>query len=153
MAKTAVVGANDRATNQVATRIVMSTDKETLQVFLKEHAAEGAKVYMDEARAYKRLPVDHEAVKHSVSEYVRGQAHTNGMASFLSILKCAHDGIFHNIYPKHLHRYEEEFSGKHIVQQLGTLVQITRFVAGIVGKKIMHRSLIADNWMSSGARS
>ena len=39
-------------------------------------------VYSDEAAAYEGLPNPHEAVKHSVAEYVRDQAHTNGMESF-----------------------------------------------------------------------
>ena len=42
--------------------------------------------YTDEAAAYKGLP-NHETVKHSVSEYVNGQAHTNGMESFWGMLK------------------------------------------------------------------
>ena len=40
--KTAVVGAKDRATNQVAARVVEGTDKKTLQGFVKTHAAKGA---------------------------------------------------------------------------------------------------------------
>ena len=45
--KTAVVGAKDRATKQVAARVVDSTDKPTLQGFVAEHAAPGATVYTD----------------------------------------------------------------------------------------------------------
>ena len=37
--KTAVVGAKDRETNQVAAKMVTSTDKPTLQGFVKDHAA------------------------------------------------------------------------------------------------------------------
>ena len=53
-----------------------------LQGFVTAHAAEGATVYTDEAGAYVTLPFEHEAVKHSVSEYVRGKGHTNGVESF-----------------------------------------------------------------------
>lgn len=49
--KTAVVGAKDRATNRVAARPVEATDAPTLQGFIGEHAAPGATVYTDEARA------------------------------------------------------------------------------------------------------
>ena len=151
--KTAVVGAKDRATNQVAAKVVTSTDKETLQGFVKDHAAEGAKVYADEAKAYETLPFDHEAVKHSVSEYVRGQAHTNGVESFWAMLKRAHEGTFHKISPKHLDRYVREFAGKHNVREMGTLAQMTTLVASLVGKRLMYRDLIADNGLPSGARS
>ena len=49
--KTAVVGAKDRVTNKVAAKVVRSTDKETLQGFVKKHTAIGATVYTDDATA------------------------------------------------------------------------------------------------------
>ena len=75
--KAAVVGAKDRASGRVAARVVENTDRETLQGFVVEHIRPGSKVYTDDAAAYRGLP-NHETVKHSVSEYVNGQAHTNG---------------------------------------------------------------------------
>ena len=151
--KTAVVGAKDRSSNHVAAKVVTSTDKETLQGFVTKHTAEGATVYTDEAAAYKGLPRTHEAVKHSVSEYVRGMAHTNGVESFWSTLKRAHMGTFHKLSPKHLDRYVQEFAGKHNTRELGTLAQMTALVAGLVGQRLMYRDLIADNGLASGARS
>ena len=88
--KVAVVGAKDRASNRVAAKVVVSTDKPTLQGLVVEHTAAGATVYSDEASAYEGLPFEHESVKHSVAEYVRGMAHTNGMESFWSMLKRGH---------------------------------------------------------------
>ena len=35
---------------------------------------------------------DHDFVRHSVGEYVRGMVHTNGVESFWSMLKRAHKG-------------------------------------------------------------
>ncbi len=113
----------------------------------------GATVYTDEAAVYEGLPRTHEAVKHSVSEYVRGQAHTNGVESFWSTLKRAHEGTFHKISPKHLNRYVQEFAGKHNVRDLGTLAQMTVLVAGLVGKRLLYRDLVADNGLASGAHS
>ena len=77
--KTAVVGAKDRATKQVAAKVVQSTDSETLQGFVKDHAAAGATIYSDDASAYDSIPFDHATVKHSLSEYVNGDVHTNGI--------------------------------------------------------------------------
>ena len=84
--KTAVLGAKDRASNQVSAAVVESTDKETLQGFVTSKAAPGAMVYTDDARAYQGLE-HHESVKHSVGEYVKGAAHTNGIESFWALLK------------------------------------------------------------------
>ena len=91
--KTAVVGAKDRATGKVAARVVESTDKPTLQGFVQEQVADSAMVYTDEAKAYDGLP-NRESVKHSVAEYVNGQAHTNGMESFWGMLKRGYHGTY-----------------------------------------------------------
>ena len=47
--KTAVVGAKDRATNRFAAKVVESTDKETLQGFVRDWADLQAAVYTDDA--------------------------------------------------------------------------------------------------------
>ena len=86
--KTAVVGARDRETNRIDAEVVESTDGVTLRGFVYRRTEPGATVYTDEATAYKGLEgVNHESVKHSVGEYVDGQAHTNGLESFWSMLK------------------------------------------------------------------
>ena len=151
--KTAVVGAKDRATNQVSARVVESTDKPTLQGFVVEHTAPGATVYSDEAAAYEGIPFDHESVKHSVAEYVRGMAHTNGMESFWSMLKRAHLGTFHKMSPKHLNRYVQEFAGKHNIRESDTLDQMRDVVSRLMGCTLTYDRLVADNGLSSGARS
>ena len=87
-----MVGAKDRKTNKVRAMVVKATDAKTLQKFVMDTAAEGARVYTDDAKAYKGMPFDHESVRHSVGEYVRDQAHTNGIESFWSMLKRAHKG-------------------------------------------------------------
>ncbi len=98
-------------------------------------------------------PNPHETVKHSVSEYVDGMAHTNGIESFWSMLKRAHKGTFHKISPKHLQRYVSEFAGKHNIRDSGTLAQMRDTVARLVGRNLLCRDLIADNGLDSGARS
>ncbi len=138
--KTAVVGAKDRATGQVAARVVEGTDKKTLQGFVKTHAAKGAKVYTDDASAYDGLE-NREAVKHSVSEYVRGQAHTNGVESFWSMLKRAHKGTFHKLSAKHLQRYVNEFAGRHNIRSLDT---IATMLSRMVGKRLMYGTSYPD---------
>lgn len=151
--KTAVVGAKDRATNQVRAKVVECTDKPTLQGFVLGVAAKDAVVYTDDATAYKGLPREHEAVKHSVGEYVKMMAHTNGVESFWSMLKRAHKGTFHKISPKHLNRYVQEFAGKHNIRELDTLGQMQDTVLRLVGRNLLRVDLIADNGLSSTARS
>ena len=151
--KAVIAGAKDRDTNKVRAKVVEATDAKTLQGFVADHAAPGATVYTDEAAAYKGMPFEHETVRHGTGEYVRHMAHINGMESFWSMLKRAHRGTFHKISPKHLQRYVSEFSGKHNVRDSGTLTQMRDTVARLVGRNLLHRDLIADNGLSSGARS
>ena len=142
--KAIVVGAKDLETGLVTARVVGGTDKETLQGFVGEHVQSGATVYTDEARAYMGLPgYRHEAVNHSIGEYVREMAHTNGIESFWSMLKRAYHGTFHHISDKHLQRYINEIFGKHGIRNEDTIRQMQECVAGMVGKRLMYRELIA----------
>ena len=152
--KTVVVGVKDRETNEVRAEVVERTDGATLKGFIREHVEPGATVYTDEYAPYKGLKgFRHESVNHKVSEYVRGMAHTNGIESFWAMLKRAHDGTFHKMSPKHLQRYVSEFAGKHNHRDSGTLAQMRDTVARLVGRNLLYRDLIADNGLSSGARS
>ena len=150
--KTAVVGVKDRDGGEVRAEVVERTEGASLKEFVREHVEPGAKLYADEAAAYKGLPeFDHEAVNHSIAEYVRGMAHTNGIESFWSMLKRAHDGTFHKMSPKHLQRYVSEFAGKHNHRNSDTLVQMRDTVARLVRRRLLRRNLIADNGLPSGS--
>ena len=132
--KSMVIEAKDRATNQVSAQVIGYKDGETMQGFVADHAAPGAKVYTDTAGGYHGMTgFDHEQINHNVGEYVRGMAHTKGVESFWSMLKRAHKGTFHKISPKHLDRYVHEFAGKHNIRDSGTLTQMrTRWPALLV---------------------
>ena len=142
--KAAVVGAKDRKTNKVKAKVVKDTDAKTLQKFVVASAAEGATVYTDDAAAYKGMPFDHESVRHSVGEYVRGMAHTNGIESFWSMLKRAHKGVYHHFSVKHLQRYVDEFAGRHGVRELDTINQMEIVASRMIGKRLSYADLIAD---------
>ena len=85
-----------------------------------------------------------ESVKHSVSEYVNGQAHTSGVESFWSMLKRGYHGTYHKMSPKHLHRYVNEFSGRHNIRPLDTIQQMRAIVRGLEGKRLKYRDLVAQ---------
>ena len=135
--KTAVVGMQDRDTNRVSAHVVKATDKPTLQGFVVEHARPEARIYTDEAGTYEGMP-HHESVKHGVSEYVRGKAHT---------------GTFHKLSPKHLDRYVQEFAGRHNLRESDTLDQMRTIFVRMRSGTLSYLRLIADNGLPSEARS
>ena len=141
--KVAVAGAKDRATNRVSAQAVSETDGETLQGFVAGRAAPEATVYTDDAGAYHGLPFDHEAVRHSAGEYVRGMAHVNGMESFWAMLKRGHHGTFHHFSEKHTDRYVTEFAGRHNDRNADTLDQMAAIVRGMAGKRLRYLDLTA----------
>ena len=152
--KAVVAGAKNRETNEVRAKVIDGTDKPTLQAFVRASAAPGAKLYTDEHGSYAGMPeYDHEAVNHSVGEYVRDMAHTNGIESFWAMLKRAYVGIYHKVSPKHLDRYVGTFAGKHNMRSRNTIDQMQAVAAGAVGRSLPYRALIADNGLASGARS
>ena len=142
--KTVVAGVRDRATNRISAAVVPDTRMETLQPFVEDRTAPTAKVYTDEHPSYRRLRRAHEAVHHRSGEYVRGDAHTQGIESFWSMLKRAHKGTFHKISAKHMQRYVNEFAGRHNVREADTIDQMRNVVAGAVGKRLMYRDLTAN---------
>ena len=85
----------------------------------------------------------HHTVKHSVSEYVNGQAHTNGIESFWAMLKRGYNGVYHKMSVKHLNRYVNEFTGRHNVRPMDTMKQMEATVRGMEGKRLRYVDLIA----------
>ena len=139
--KTAVVGAKDRATNRVSAAVVENVDQPTLQGFVAENVEPGTKVYTDDHGGYEGL-LNHETVRHSVKEYVNGQAHTNGIESFWAMLKRGYVGTYHRMSPKHLHRYVDEFSGRHNIRTADTIDQMAAMVRGMDGKRLKYKDLV-----------
>ena len=122
---------------------VEAADKESLSAFIGAHAAPGATIYTDEARAYSGLP-NRETVNHSAGEYVRDDGvSTQGIESFWSMLKRSHTGTFHKLSPKHMDRYVQEFAARHNMRDRDTIDQMAHMAKGMVGKRLRYRDLIA----------
>ena len=90
------------------------------------------------------MPFEHETVKHSVSEYVNGMAHTNGIESFWSLLKRGYHGTYHHMREKHLARYVGELSGRHNDRPDTTVDQMQAMARNMVGKRLRYADLIAE---------
>ena len=150
--KTTVIGMKERASKRVKAKVISRTDTATFHDFVENNTQDGTKVYTDTATGYSGLP-NHEAVRHSVGEYVRGQAHTNGMESFWSMMKRGYYGTYHKMSPKHLHRYVDEFQGRHNQRPLDTIEQMEGMVKKSGNKRLRYKDLKADNGLSNHSRA
>ena len=140
--KTPVTGVKDRATNRISAKVVENVTAHSVRQFVGANITKDAEIFTDDSNAYAHL-FNREVVNHSVGEYVRGQAHINGMESFWAMLKRGYYGTFHRMSPKHLQRYVDEFAGRHNIRDKDTVVQMTLVVQAMVGKRLRYRDLIA----------
>ena len=141
--KTPVVGGKARESGKIVAKPIECTDRQTLQGFIRETVAPGATVYTDGHRSYHGLMhYFHSEVNHSVGEYVRLMAHTNGIESFWAVFKRSFHGTFHKMGKKHLHRYVTEFAGKHNIRGQDTIKQMSYIATGMVGKKLRYADLV-----------
>ena len=138
-----VAGGRDRDSNQIHARVVEGTDRVTLRGFVDRVADAEAPLYTDEALVYRGMREEHATVNHSLGQYVDGQASVNGMESFWAMLKRGYHGTYHKISPEHLQRYVDEFAGRHNSRDRDTVDQMAMVVAGMVGRRLMYRDLIA----------
>ncbi len=90
-------------------------------------------------------------MKHSVKEYVNGEAHINGMESFWSLLKRGYYGTYHRMSPKHLQRYVNEFVGRHNIRELDTVDQMQDIAKGLFDKHITYKLLTRKTGLDSTA--
>ena len=138
--KTAVAGARDRESGKISAAVVPSTDKATLHEFAGQRVAAEATVYTDDHGGYAGMPNRH-TVRHTVGEYVAGQAHVNGLESFWAMMKRGYMGTYHRMSPAHLQRYVNEFAGRHNQRDLDTEMQMRLMVQGMVGKRLRYKDL------------
>ena len=142
--KVTVMGAKQRDGKIVAEPLGWEPD-ETFAAFVDRLVEHGETVYTDEHQAYKGLDrhYTHETVKHSKEEYVRGRVHINGIESFWSMFKRGIMGTYHHMSDKHLHRYLNEFTGRHNHRDLDTIEQMSTLVRGMDQKQLRYKDLIA----------
>lgn len=146
--KAAVAGVRDRETKQVRAQVVESVNGDTMEDFIDERVSRASTVYTDDSTVYNGLPhKTHETVRHSVGEYVRDMAHTNGIESFWALLKRGYQGIYHKMSPKHLDRYVQEFAGRYNIRCSDTHEQMRHVVRAMTGKRLKYRELVADDGM------
>jgi transposase-like protein len=85
----------------------------------------------------------HEVVNHSAEEYVRGEAHTNSVENYFSILKRGIVGCYFHVSEAHLHRYLAEFDFRYTNRErlgIDDVARADRALQGVKGKRLTYET-------------
>lgn len=111
MGKEAVFSLVERG-GKVRSQHVPDVNANTLRPILAAQLDKSSYLMTDGEGQYRILGLmfaKHEAVNHGIGEYVRGDAHTNTVEGYFSILKRGIVGTYHHVSQQHLKRYLCEF--------------------------------------------
>ena len=121
---------------------------------VRDNIAHESKLMTDEAPRYRDLGQEfarHDAVNHSLDEYVRYERnadgteyviHTNTVEGYYSIFKRGMKGVYQHCSEKHLHRYLAEFDFRYSNRAalgVNDLMRAEIAARGIAGKRLTYR--------------
>jgi hypothetical protein len=126
---------------------VPEVNAKTLRPILFEQVKRSTKIMSDESEHSLQMGKEyarHQTVKHGIGEYVRGDAHTNTVEGYFSILKRGIVGTYHHVSPQHLKRYLAEFDFRYNERSalgVNDSERATKALKGIVGKRLTYRPI------------
>ncbi|MDP1630728.1 MAG: IS1595 family transposase [Caulobacter sp.] len=124
---------------------VANVSGKTLRPLLVKHVDRKSALMTDDAGQYRPVGKEfasHETVNHGIEEYVRGNAHSNTVEGFFSLLKRGVVGTFHHVSEAHLARYLAEFDFRYsnrIALGINDTMRTDELLRGIGGKRLTYR--------------
>ncbi len=124
---------------------VANVSGRTLAPIVRAHVSRKSSLMTDEDGAYFQLGKEfarHETVNHGADEYVRGDAHSNTVEGYFSILKRGVIGTFHHVSEAHLQAYLNEFDFRYsnrAALKVDDCERTTRAIKGAEGKRLTYR--------------
>ena len=98
---------------KVIAKVVPNVQSKTLLPIIKEKVLQNSTIYTDELPSYDRISgmgYEHKRVHHATKVYVMGDAHTNTIEGFWSLVKRGISGVNHAVSAKYLPDYLNEYS-------------------------------------------
>jgi transposase-like protein len=125
-------------------------DHRTVRQALSGQLAPDAKLSTDSSVVYRKIMPfgQHEAVDHSKREWKRGDAHTNTLEGFFSVLKRGIIGVYQHVDEKHLDRYLAEFDFRFNTRAkigIDDAERASRAVVGAKGKRLTYQTTRRQN--------
>lgn len=147
--KAAVVGMVQRG-GDVRFRMLDRVTSDRLHELLAENADHTCRLITDEHAGYRRVGEafkgGHEAVKHTVKEYVRRgtDVHTNTIEGVFSLIKRGVMGTFHSVSKKHLPNYLNEFEFRWNTRKLNDGERVAAAIKHVDGKRLQYRESVDE---------
>lgn len=145
--KTPVFGMVQRG-GDVRFQVMDRLTAQRLSEVIAVNADQTCRVITDEYPAYKGIGKwfkgGHQAVKHSIREYVKPgtDIHSNTIEGVFSLLQRGVMGTFHSVSRKHLPNYLNEFQFRWNTRKLNDDERVTRVVKSLVGKRLQYRESV-----------
>jgi len=145
--KTAVIGMREKG-GRVKAKTLCSVDGVTLHETVHENVEGGSEIHTDEHTGYQGLGYYymHETINHAAGEYSRNGITTNGMESVWAVMKRGIHGVYHQVSPKHIARYVDEFTFRlndgNVKRH--TLDRLESFIEASKGLRLTYARLTAD---------
>lgn len=145
--KTPMLGCLQRNGN-ISFRVIHGTiaNGSVIKPLVRELVSKDALIITDGYGAYTGLKNEfkgHEVVAHDKDEYVRGEFHTNTIEGFWSLLKRGIIGIYHNVSPKHLHRYCHEFGYRYNTRKVSDGIRFEDAFKRVDNIRLTYSKLIS----------
>lgn len=143
--KRAILGLIERG-GVVRTFHVKQANKINVAELVTANVDRESRLFTDESRLYTGMDAqfaDHQSVKHSAKEYVRGEVHSNTIESYFSIFKRGMRGTYQHCAEKHLHRYLAEFDFRHnrrVALGKNDETRAGAILDGVVGKRLTYET-------------
>lgn len=116
---------------------------------IRYHIEYGARIMTDSGTVLHGSihPREHDQVNHSDDEYARYEdgvcISTNTVEGYFSLVKRSILGTYHQISPKHLHRYLSEFDFRYNAKRVTDGERTCRMIRKTEGKRLAYKQLIA----------
>jgi transposase-like protein len=120
---------------------VPNVTAKTIKDVLLAQVSPASQLMTDQAKQYIKVGrqfVRHEWVNHVQDEWARGDAHTNTVEGFFSLLKRGLNGIYHNVSAAHLHRYLAEFDFRYTNRELSDGQRTSLAIRQAEGKRLLY---------------
>ncbi|MEI9932237.1 MAG: IS1595 family transposase [Rhizomicrobium sp.] len=120
----------------------------TLREAIAANADRKSRLMTDENAVYKFIGWNfdgHEVVNHGKKEYVRGDAHSNSVEGFFSILKRGLYGTYQHVSDEHLSRYLCEFDFRYSNREKLGVDDVSRAdiaLQNAPGKRLTYRTTV-----------